>query len=117
MSATALVWWIVLAGAVVLTAAIGTTLLRAFGTLKTIARRVDAYVELPVVAALGRADRDAARLTAAAASAEALIPRAKAALETIRRGPVSPELVAAYRGVRTAVMAARAAFRLIRAVL
>ena len=108
MTATAAVWWTSLAGCVVVLVLIVVQLARMVRTLGRIERRISAYADLPVVAAMARAEAAAARLEAAAAQIEPLTLRALAAIEAIKRGPLPREVVVAYVRVRAEIAAFRA---------
>lgn|GEM_PF-2018452 len=117
MSAHALVWWVVLAAVVVVLALSVVQLAHAVGGLKQLGGRVEAYADLPVVAALGRAERDVQRLADALERVQPLTARAAAALEVIRRGPVPPEMKLAFRRTASGVALVRDALRLAREML
>ncbi len=108
MSATAAIWWASLAAVLVVLGCILLQAARITGLLRHIDRRVGAYAELPVVAALARAEADAARIEAAVAQVEPLIARAQAAVEIIKRGPLPREVVVAFGRVRSEIAAFRA---------
>ncbi len=107
MSAPAIVWTLTAVGFVVLLALAGRQLLRALGDAKRAASRVSAYRDLPLVAALTRAQSDAVRLGASLEAVEPLLVRAQTATATIRRGPLPPDLVAAVVRVRDEIAAFR----------
>ncbi len=117
MGAHALVWWVVLAALIVVLVLSLLQLRHAFRALKRIGGRVEAFAELPVVAALGRAERDAQRIADDLERAQPLAARVAAALAVIRQGPVSPEVKAAFGGLRRSVVATRDVLRLVRARL
>jgi hypothetical protein len=108
VSVTAAIWWACLAAVVVVLVLIGLQLARIVGQLGRIERRVAAYDELPLVAALRRAEISGARIEAAVAEVEPLIARAASAVEIIKRGPLPREVIVVYRRLRAEI----AAFRL-----
>ena len=108
MSATAAVWWASLAAFIVVLGLIGLQLARIWRELGRIERRLTGYAELPIVAALVRAEASAARIEAAVAQIEPLAARARAAVEVIKRGPLPREVVVAYVRVRAEIAAFRA---------
>lgn len=59
-----------------------------------IARRFAAYEASPVVAAIERAQLEAARIDSAIEQVQPLIARAERALAVIRRGPIPADVVA-----------------------
>ena len=97
MSANAIVSWAFVVAVVVVLAMAGAQAMRALRELKRAKARVDAYSELPVLAALERAETDAQRLEGAVEAITPLLARAEAAVAIIRRGPVPPELVTAAK--------------------
>jgi hypothetical protein len=110
VSVTAAIWWGSLAAVVVVLVLIGLQLTRIVGQLGRIERRVIAYDDLPLVAALRRAETSGARIEAAVAQVEPLIARAASAVEIIKRGPLPPEVIVAYRRLRAEIAAFRLAF-------
>jgi hypothetical protein len=108
VSTTAAVWWASLAASVVVLVLIGLQLARTARALGRIERRIAGYGELPVIAALARAEASAARIEAAIAQIEPLAERARAAAEVIERGPLPREVVVAYGRLRDEVAAFRA---------
>ena len=96
MSPAAFVLWTTLVAVLVVLAFIVRAALAALREVKRIAARVDAYADLPVVAALERAEADAARIDTALGKLAPLLARARSAAAAIRRGPIPPEVVAAF---------------------
>ncbi len=117
MSAHALLWWVVLAAAIVLSVMSASQVARAIGGLKKLGMRVDGYADLPVVAAVNRAERDAQRLADDLERVQPLLARAAAAVEVIKRGPVPPEMKAAFRRMLSGAAALRDALHLAREML
>jgi len=109
VSATAAVWWVTLAASIVILVLIVVQLARIAHELGRIERRINGYADLPVVAALVRAEASATRIEAAVARIEPLWARARAAVEVIKRGPLPREIVVAYARIRAEVVAFRAA--------
>jgi hypothetical protein len=108
VSPNAAIWWTVLAAAVVVFVCIVVQVVRTLLALRHIADRVSAYAELPVVAAMNRAETNAARIDAAVAQIDPLLVRARTAVEVIKRGPLPREVVVAYGRVRAEIAAFRA---------
>lgn len=100
MSASAIVWLVILVAWIVVLVLVAGQALRAFREAKRLQRRVVGYGDLPIIAALERAAENAQRLERSATLAEPLIERAAVALAVIRRGPLPPEVVAAFVRVR-----------------
>lgn len=92
--------WALLAAVVAVLLATAIVAVRIWRGIAAIAARVGAYGDLPVVAALRTAEVDGARIQAAVAAVDPLLTRAQIALATIRRGPLPPELFAAFARVR-----------------
>jgi hypothetical protein len=111
VSATAAVWWASLAAVIVVLGLTGLQLARVGRELARIERRIAGYADLPIVAALVRAEASAARIEAAVAQIEPLAARARAAVEEIKRGPLPREVVVAYARVRAEIDAFRAVAR------
>jgi hypothetical protein len=103
VSAHALVWWAILAGAVVVAGLIIAQLLRTYREVTRLGSRVDAYGDLPVVRALERAEADGRRIESAVDQLPALIERGTIAVATIRRGPFPIELAQAIGRVRAEI--------------
>lgn len=107
MSGPAIVWT---ATGVLLAVALALAvqrLLRAMRELNRMKSRLQGLRELPVVEALRKGEADALRLQGALAQIEPLVVRAQVALATIGRGPLPPEVVAAYVRVRDEIVAFR----------
>jgi hypothetical protein len=111
VSPSAIVWLIIALAWIVVLVLIAGQALRALREAKRLRSRLDTYAELPLVAVLKRAAQDAQRLERTAVLMEPLLARAHAAIAVIRRGPLPPELVAAFFRVRAEL----AAFRNLRA--
>lgn len=92
MSAAAIVLWIALVAFVAVLVLAGLQAARAVREVSRIKKRVDAYAELPLVAALQRAEQDAERLQHAIAVIDPLLARAQRAAATIRQGPIPPDV-------------------------
>lgn len=107
MSASAIVWLVIVVAWIVVLALVGAQALRALREAKRLQRRVGAYADLPVLAAVKRAAENAQRLERSAAEAEPLLERAQAAIAVIRRGPFPPEVVEAFFRVRDELAAFR----------
>jgi hypothetical protein len=100
VSPAAFVLWATLVALLVvlaLAARAGVSALREVGR---ITERIDGYAELPVLAAMERAEADARRIAAALGELASLLARARAAAAVIRRGPIPPEVVAAFGRLR-----------------
>jgi len=97
MSANAIVSWAFVVAVVVVLALAGAQAMRALREVNRLKTRVAAYAELPLFAALERAETDAQRLGTAVEAVAPLLARAEAAVAIIRRGPVPPELVTAAK--------------------
>lgn len=95
MSATTAVWWATLVALVVVLGLAAWRARQAIAEVRTIERRLGAFAQLPVVAALAKAERDVKRLQALGDAFPLMAARAQHALATIRQGPVTPELRAA----------------------
>jgi len=108
MSAHAIVWWASLVALIVVLGLAGAQALRALRELKRAQARVAGFGELPVFAALARAETNAQRLQGAVEAIAPLVARAEAAVAVIRRGPVPPELVTAAKRIGTELAALRA---------
>lgn len=100
MSVHAAVLWLTVAVAVVCVVAAALQLLAAARGAKRIMARVEGYGALPVVDALHRAEADVARLEGSLTQAGPLMARAAVAVDVIRRGPIPPEFIAAFRTLR-----------------
>ena len=107
MSAHRLVWWATAIALVVILALVVGQVLRAVRELKRLGERVGDLGDLPVLKALDRAERDLGRIEAVLPKLEPLAARALVALEIIRRGPIPPEIGAAFRRLRAEVSAFR----------
>jgi hypothetical protein len=107
VSPYALIWWSTLIALVVVLALATAQALRAWREIKRLGDRVEAFADLPVVAALERADADGRRIESAVAELPALLERAKAAVAVIRQGPLPVELVVAIVRLRTEIAAFR----------
>jgi len=92
MSATAIVLWVALAAFAAVLLLAGLQAARAAREVRRIKQRVDAYAELPLVGSLQRAGQDAERIQLAIAGIDPLLTRAKAAVATIRQGPIPPDV-------------------------
>src|SRR5216684_3747740 len=92
MSVGAIVLWVALGAFVVVLILAGLQAARAAREVSRIKRRVDGYAELPLVASLQRAGQDAERLQQTIATIDPLLTRAKSAVETIRQGPIPPDI-------------------------
>lgn len=111
MTPHALVWWAVLIALIVVLALTGAQVARAVRELKRLNARVDGFADLPVLKAVARAEDDVRRIEASVAGVAPLVERAKAAVATIRRGPIPPDLIAAIGTARAGFAALRAATR------
>lgn len=107
MSAHAIVWTLTGVLLVIVLALAASQALRGLREAKRAKARVDAYGELPMVAALHKAEADAQRLQASLTQVEPLMARAQVALATIRRGPFPAEVAGAYARVRDEIAAFR----------
>lgn len=107
ISAPAVVWTITGIGFAVLLVLAALQVGRAVRDAKRLQRRLTAIAELPVIAAAARAERNARRLDAALTLVPPLVLRAQAALAAIRRGPVPPDAVIAFRRIAAALGALR----------
>jgi hypothetical protein len=107
VSPHALVWWAILVALVVVLVLAGVQVARAVREFSRLGSRMEALAELPVVAALERADADGRRIESAVAELPVLLERAKAALAVIRRGPMPVELVIAIARIRGEIAAFR----------
>ena len=107
MSANAIVWWVSLVAVLVVLGLAAAQLMRALRELKRLKARVAGYADLPVLAALTRAEADAQRLQGAVEGVAPLVARAQDAVAIIRRGPVPPELIAAAKRLSAEVSALR----------
>ncbi len=96
MSPAALVLWATLVALIVVLALAGLQVASALREIGRIATRVEEYADLPVVAALERAERDVGRIDSALAQLAPLLARARAAAAVICRGPIPPQLAAAF---------------------
>jgi hypothetical protein len=108
VSTTAAIWWASLAAFIIVLVLIGLQLSRVARELRRIERRIAGYADLPVVAAIARAEASGVRIEAAVAQIEPLVARGRAAVEAIKRGPLPREFVAAYARVRAEIAAFRA---------
>jgi hypothetical protein len=111
VSATAIVWLVIVVAWIVVLVLVAGQALRAVREALRLRRRVGGYRDLPLLAAAERASEDVQRLERTAAEAEPLLLRAQDAIEVIRRGPLPPEVIDAFRLVRDEL----AAFRRLRA--
>lgn len=107
MSLRALVVWLTVAALAVLLVLIVLQLLRVLREVKRLLGRLEAFAELPLLAALDKAERDVRRLEAALAAIEPLLARVLVALAIIRKGPFPPELITAGRRIFTGIVALR----------
>jgi hypothetical protein len=107
MSARAIVWLVIAIAVVVVLVLAAMQALRAAREAQRLKRRVEEYQKLPLFVALSTFEQDAARLRTVATLAEPLVARALIAIAIIRRGPFPPDVVAAYRRVRTELAALR----------
>ena len=105
MSVTTAIWWAFLAAFLVVLVLIVMQLARIGRELVRIEHRITGYAELPVIAALMRAESSAMRIEAAAAQVEPLQARARMAVAVIKRGPLPPEIGIAYARVRAEIAA------------
>lgn len=107
MAASAIVWLIFGIAVVVVLALAAKQALSAVREAQRLKRRAEEFRALPLFAALTRFEHDAPRLQAVATRAAPLIARALVAIAVIRRGPLPPEVIAAYRRVRLEIAALR----------
>jgi len=84
--------WVALAAFAAVLLLAGLQAARAAREVRRIKQRVDAYAELPLVASLQRAGQDAERIQLAIAGIDPLLTRAQAAVATIRRSPIPPDV-------------------------
>lgn len=84
MSAGAIVWTVVGVLSVALLIAAGVRIAGALREAKRAAARLEALGDSPIVAALDQAEKDVARITAAADRIEPLLGRAATAIAAIR---------------------------------
>ncbi|HYZ17446.1 MAG TPA: hypothetical protein VE591_13640 [Candidatus Acidoferrum sp.] len=105
MSPRAIVWLIIAIAVIVVLVLTAMQALRAAREAQRLKRRVKEFQKLPLLAALATFEQDASRLRTTTTRAEPLVARALVAIAVIRRGPVPPEVVAAYRRARTALSA------------
>jgi hypothetical protein len=91
-SVSAAAWWTILGIVVAVAIIAGVLLARAGREVLRIRKRLEAYADLPIVAAVAQAEVDAGRLEVALVQIEPLIARAEAALSALRRGPIPPEV-------------------------
>lgn len=92
ISVSAAAWWTILGIVVAVAIIAGVFLVRAAREVLRLKRRLTAYADLPIVAAVKQAEIDAARLETTLAQMEPLIVRAEAALAALRQGPIPPEV-------------------------
>ena len=111
MHPTTIVWWASLAALVIVLVLAGMQILRALREVKRLGTRIAAFEDLPVMAAIRKAEVDLGRLEHALEQVEPLLARAAAAIAIIRRGPFPPELRAAFRRFRADIVAFRTAAR------
>ncbi len=111
MSLTAAVWWTIGAAWLVVAVLIALQVIRLVRELVRALDRAAGYADLPVFAALERAEANAARIEAAVGQLDPLAARARSALATIKRGPFPPEVIAAYVWLRKELAAYRMARR------
>jgi hypothetical protein len=107
MSASAIVWLVSAIAVIVVLALAARHALRAVREAQRLRRRAEEYRKLPLFASLSTFERDTARLEAIATRAEPLVARALVAIAVIRRGPLPPDVIAAYHRVRGQVAAFR----------
>jgi hypothetical protein len=100
VSPEAFVLWTSLAAVLVVLALAARALVSALRELWRMTERIDGYAELPIVAALHRAEADVRRIDAALSALASLLARARAAAAVIRRGPIPPQIVAAFVRLR-----------------
>ncbi|BDE06691.1 hypothetical protein WPS_19670 [Vulcanimicrobium alpinum] len=93
MEPTAIVWAATAAALIVVAVLAGVNAKRAADELSRISKRVNAFADLPLNAALAKAGTDAARLSTALDQMTPLVARAQTAIATIRRGPIPPDVV------------------------
>lgn len=98
-----IVWWTILGVAIVLAVVALIFVARAAREALKIKRRTAKYASLPIVAAVTAGEADIVRLTAAIARIADVRTRAEVAIATIRRGPISRDVVDSYASLRTAV--------------
>ena len=108
MSAHAIVWIVIAVALVVVLAMTAAQALRAVREMNRMNARLDAYGDLPVVRKLARAEDDIRRIEAAAAQVAPLAARAEAAIAVVRRGPLPPEVLRAFRRLAAELAAFRA---------
>lgn len=101
MGVSTLAWWTILAIVIIVAVAVLVLLGMSARQLLRIKRRLDAYATLPVVAAVARAQVNAARIDNALAQVAPLVARAETALTRIGRGPVPPDVAAGLGVVST----------------
>ncbi len=107
MSANALVWWVTLLATAIVLAMAGAQVARALRELTRLKERVAGYAELPLFAAVERAEMSAHRLERVSDQFAPLVARAQTALAIIRRGPIPPELITAAKRVGAEIAALR----------
>ena len=103
MSADRIVWWVTVVALLVILALAGIQLARALREVKRLTTRLDELADLPVLKALERTERRVAALEPRFAELPPLVGRATAALATIRKGPIPPEMIAAILRIRSEI--------------
>jgi len=108
VSAHAIVWSVFAIALVVVLALVVSQALRAVRELNRFNRRLEAIGDLPIVGQLARVEDDVRRIESAAAKLGPLAARAELAIAVIRRGPLPPEVVRAFRRLAVELAAFRA---------
>jgi len=105
MTAAAWVWLVTAVALVIVLVLAAIQAAVAVREVRRLQRRVGEYGNLPVLAPVRDAKKNATRLESALGRIDPLMARAEIALAQIRRGPVPPESIVAARRVWAALRA------------